>query len=237
MTEVHLKNQTSDGAILRATFLPEDGMNLKSFKRNNIEVIEQSTINLFTERKAGLGALIGPHFHQQDYVAKELNDSIFPHIALSKKQGRKDPLSHGIARYVPWNYQASTTQIKAKLTGRDSYKGIPLKTFEGQDFILTFEARLLSDGLTIKYCVESEKPSVIGLHYYYRFQETGLIHGHFENLFRDQNQWIEIPKKWKKNGDNSLLNIKLPQALDYGFVPHRKDFHSPYYHLIYLLDP
>ena len=63
MNPVILSNKTSKGEVLQATFLPEKGMNMISYKKGTLEVIDQSTKNLFDERFAGLGALIGPHFH------------------------------------------------------------------------------------------------------------------------------------------------------------------------------
>ncbi len=221
MKQIHLKNTSPLGEPLIATFLPDGGMNLSSYKLGEIEIIDQTTRPLYEERMAGLGSLIGPHFHQRKEVSRGYYESLFPHIAKGKAEGRKDPFSHGIARYVPWKYVASDTQIKARLSGEDLYKGIPLKIFEGQNFSMTFEARLLSDGLFIEYKVDSEKPSLVGLHYYYAFAGKGSIHGAVQTTYRDQNDWKPLPKKWI-NGKENHLNFLLPQVADYGFLPAKK---------------
>ena len=216
---------------LVATFLPEGGMNLASYKLGNVEVIDQNTRSLYEERKAGLGALIGPHFHQREEVSTGYDEALFPHIAKGKKEGRKDPFSHGIGRYVPWKYVASETQIKARLRGDDLYQGVPLKVFEGQDFVMTYEARLLPSGLFIEYKVESEKPSVIGLHYYYAFSGKGSVHGSVQNTYRDQKEWKPLPKEWTKGNENHL-HFSLPQQADFGFLPAKKTPNEHDYHLI-----
>src|SRR5947209_3792431 len=103
---VVLKSQTEKGESMQATFLPEKGMNLVSFKKGNLEVIDQSTLPLFEERFAGLGALIGPHFHRRlpETLPHIADESLFPHIARVKAKGAADPFSHGIGRYAPWTY-------------------------------------------------------------------------------------------------------------------------------------
>jgi len=214
-----------------ATYLPEGGMNLISYKLGEIEVIDQRTKPLYGERKGGLGALIGPHFHQREEISKGYDTSLFPHIAKGIKAGRKDPFSHGIGRYVPWKFVSSETQIKAKLCGDDLYKGVPLKIFEGQDFIMTYEARLLPTGLFIEYKVESEKPSVIGLHYYYVLSGKGNIHGTVQKEYRENKEWKSLPKTWTK-GEENHLDFSLPQEADYGFLPVKKTPNDHDYHLI-----
>ncbi|MCP5506023.1 MAG: hypothetical protein H7A38_03980 [Chlamydiales bacterium] len=229
--KIQLKNTSPLGEPLVATFLPEGGMNLVSYKLGEIEVIAQTTRPLYEERKAGLGALIGPHFHERQEVPGGYDESLFPHIAKGKAEGRKDPFSHGIGRYVPWKYVASETQVKAKLTGDDLYHGVPLKVFEGQDFSMTYEARLLPTGLFIEYQVESEKPSVIGLHYYYAFSGKGTLHGAVQQEYRVKNEWKPIPKEWI-NGKENHLDFPLPQEADFGFLPAKKTPNEHDYHLI-----
>ncbi|NRA90672.1 MAG: hypothetical protein HRU43_06060, partial [Simkaniaceae bacterium] len=90
---------------------------------------------LFHERSAGLGALIGPHFHHRKNPLVNFDSSLFPHIAAQKTKGVREPFSHGIARYVPWKFAKSTTQVKAHLHGSDLYQNTSLKVFEGQDFV------------------------------------------------------------------------------------------------------
>ena len=54
---------------------------------------------------------------------------------------------------------------------------------------MTYEARLLSNGLFIAYSVQSEKPSVIGLHYYYALLGKGAVLGEVQPTYRDGSQW------------------------------------------------
>lgn len=152
---------------LKAVFDPEKGMNLISYSKGAVEVIDSATDSLFRERFAGRGALIGPHFHQRPKarVRAIANPSAFPH--LKYMEGRPDPFSHGIARYVPWKFEADQNTIRAKLSGKDVFQDMKLADIEGQNFELDFKATL-SDGLKIEYSVVSDTDSVVGLHTYYR---------------------------------------------------------------------
>lgn len=222
MKKIILKNLGLKGEKLQATYLPDEGMNLISYKMNDIEIIDQSTRNLFLERKAGLGALIGPHFYHRKVIPTNFDLSLFPHIKERTKQGITEPFSHGIGRYVPWKYVSSETQIKAELHGRDLYKGTPLSVFEGQDFAMTYSAKLIPTGLVIEYTVTSENPSVIGLHYYYQIRGKSLLIAQVGNTYRDQSEWKSIPKSWMgKRADQ--LSFDLGQEADFGFIPKKKE--------------
>jgi len=169
MSTIVLENQIKNGERLQATFLSDKGMNLISFKKGDIEVIEQSTQDIFEERFAGLGSLIGPHFHRRraEVVPKVKNEELFPHIARVKAKGVQDPFSHGIGRYAPWQAQATSHQVKAKLTGKDTWHDVPLSTLEGQNFNMTFEAHLKENGLFLTLSIVSDTDSLVGIHYYY----------------------------------------------------------------------
>jgi hypothetical protein len=221
MNKVVLKNISSQGEALEATFLPEGGMNLVSYRLGDIEIIDQKTLSLYEEQMAGLGALIGPHFFCRQKISSGYDPSLFPHIARVKAQGTNDPFPHGIARYVPWKYVKSDTQIKAKLHGSDLYNRVPLSVFEGQDFMMSYEARLLDTGLFIEYKVESELSSVIGLHYYYALLGKGEVHGEVQPKYRDKDDWKPIPKEWTKEKE-SHLHFSLAQEADFGFIPAKK---------------
>ncbi|NGX51220.1 MAG: hypothetical protein K1060chlam2_01082 [Chlamydiae bacterium] len=212
MKKVHLKNISSQGQPLQATFLPEGGMNLISYRLGEIEVIDQKTKPLFKERMAGLGALIGPHFHHRQNISIE-------------------PFSHGIARYVPWKYVSSDTQIKAHLHGSDLYKGTSLAELEGQDFKMSYEARLLERGLFIELKIESAFPSVVGLHTYYALRGRGLVRGEVQPTYRDQDEWKALPKEWT-NGSKNRLHFSLPQKADFGFIPAMKTINDHDYRMI-----
>ncbi len=134
-----------------ATFDPEHGMNMLSFRRGDTEAIQQTTRPLFDERRAGLGALIGPHFHHRAGIEPE-------------------PYSHGIARQLPWTVEHTTTTFSATLQSNDRTAAL-----EGQSFTLTFHGKLTPDGLTLELSVASEKPSVVGFHYYYAITQPSTI--------------------------------------------------------------
>lgn len=218
---ITLKNTTVKGELLEATYLPEKGMNMISFKKGNLEVIDQSTKNLFEERFAGLGALIGPHFHHRktETLPKVKDESLFPHIARVKAKGIQEPFSHGIARYAPWKAEAEESKIQAMLTGKDLWNGIPLAELEGQNFKMTFDAELLPDGLHIKLSVVSDRDSVVGIHYYYDLpNKKGNIISEVQKLIIDRNQKKSIPSDWNFN-EQHQLNYSLDGDADFTFFP------------------
>lgn len=178
MEQVSIQNRTAEGVPLVATFVPSRGMNLISYKKGECEVIAQETRPLFEERSAGLGALIGPHFHHRNpkTITFPEDPNLFPHFAYVRAKGIAEPFSHGIARYVPWTFSVKDSTIDATLSGKDEWKGIPLKKLEGQDFSLRYTATMTPTGLNIRYSVQSETDSVIGLHYYYALPRgTGTV--------------------------------------------------------------
>jgi hypothetical protein len=205
-----------------ATFAPDKGMNLLSLKKAGYELIDPSTRTLFEKRFAGLGALIGPHFHyrHEDAQPKLDNEALFPHIEVSRQMGAKDPFSHGIGRYAPWQIRLSTQdKIGAELRGEDRWQGVPLKDIEGQDFYMSYEALLTSSGLYIDLSVQSVHPSIVGLHTYYALQDKkGRITARVQDSYTDQGVFKPIPSTW--NYANHLLQVDLPALQDYGFLPY-----------------
>ena len=153
---------------ITATFLPEEGMTLASFKRGDIEVIDQETKKQFESHRAGLGPLIGPHFFcRKKEIIPPVDPALFPHIQKLQEVGEWDPFSHGVARYAKWNVTATNESLHATLTGEDTLKGIPLKEIEGQDFKIEFRAELKDSKLNLKLTVVSHTDSLVGIHYYY----------------------------------------------------------------------
>jgi len=219
MTLITLENTNEKGERLLATFHPNKGMNMVSFKKEGLDVIDQQTMPLFEERLAGLGPLIGPHFHHRApfEIPLDFDTHLFPHIARVKKKGVVEPFSHGIARYVPWRFDASSTQIEARLSSSDLFKGIPLRQLEGMDFEMQLHIALMPFGLFIKYSVKSEKPSVIGLHTYYHLPDgKGKVDGNVVLNYRESEGLKPLPDSWHKNG---RLNFDLSQEADFGFFP------------------
>lgn len=216
MDLIVLKNLTTDRAPLEAIFDPDRGMNLLSYKRGAIEVIDPETRALFEERYAGLGALIGPHFYHRHVIPPVKDESLFPHIARVKAHGVQEPFSHGIARYAPWKAQATATQVTARLTGKDTWNGVTLSELEGQNFTMQFDAELTPVGLRIALSVVSDADSVVGLHYYYHLPEgKGTVTSHV------QNRWIEKGelKPYSSLDSQHLLKLDLNRAYDCTFYP------------------
>ena len=222
MNIVTLKSKTDDGTPLVASFLPEAGMNMISFKKGTIEVIDQSTKNLFDERFAGLGALIGPHFHRRkpETLPKISDESLFPHIARVKAKGPQDPFSHGIARYAPWKYEATESTIKGLITGKDTWNGITLASIEGQQFTMRFTAELSPKGLDIELNVVSDTDSVVGIHYYYNLPNgKGTVKAQVQPEFIENDERKLIPSNWPVDAQR-MMAFDLNNEADFTFFPY-----------------
>ena len=218
MKKVTLRHETKKGEILQATFLPEKGMNLISysyqFDNKIIEAIDQETLPLFEERSAGLGALIGPHFHNRA-IEKLPN---IPQL-YNRENITSDPFSHGMSRYTAWHYTHTNNEIKGSLTGRDLFQKIPLQEIEGFDFSLQFCGALSDRGLNISYSGQGGGPIVVGLHYYYALKE-GLVRGDVQDHYRDQMDLLPIPNSWKQG---EKLHFKVEKPLDFTFFPKQEE--------------
>ena len=214
---------SSDNQPMQATFLPDKGMNMMSFKKGDIEVIDQSTQALFEERFAGLGALIGPHFHRKhpSTIMKVKDESLFPHIARVKSKGVQDPFSHGIGRYAPWKAEMNGNKIQAVLTGKDLWNGIPLADLEGQNFKMEFQIELNENGLSLNLSIVSDTDSLVGIHYYYALPNgKGRIISEVKNQFINQNRELtKIPAEWSFDDHNHLI-FDLNQEADFTFRPY-----------------
>lgn len=221
MAPVILKNKTATGKSLQATFFPDKGMNLISYQEDGLEVIDQSTKALFEERYAGLGALIGPHFHHRktETIPPIKDETLFPHIALLKAKGVQEPFSHGIARYAPWQTKTTDTQIKATLSGKDMWNGVPLSSLEGQNFKMTFDVQLTPEGLILDLSVVSDTASVVGIHYYYNLpNKRGTIISRVKRTIMDANTRKPIPESWSID-EEQKLRYPLSEAVDCTFSP------------------
>jgi hypothetical protein len=222
MDAIVLKNVTDKGEPLEVSFLPHKGMNMISFRKGNIEVIDQSTRESFEYRFAGLGALIGPHFHRRlpEVVPKGYDESLFPHIARVKSQGILDPFSHGISRYAPWKTtRVEQAMVSAVLSGKDTWNGIPLEILEGQNFRMSFSARLEQDGLYLHISVVSDYDSLIGLHYYYHLPEgRGTVVSTVQNTFIENKQRKPLRERFPGHSQQSL-HCDLKEAYDCTFFP------------------
>ncbi len=221
MNSIILQNTTEQGQPLQAIFLPEKGMNMISFKKGEIEIIDQSTQGQFEERFAGLGALIGPHFHRKRTACVPVvkDESLFPHIARVKSKGILDPFSHGIGRYAPWKAEATATKVEATLNGKDLWNGIALSELEGQDFKMTFSAELTPLGLQLQLSIVSNTDSLVGIHYYYHLPEgKGQVVSQVQNVYLENGVKNPVPNEWFD--DQQLMTFNLNQPADYTFFPY-----------------
>ena len=219
---ITLQNKTADGKLLEVTYLPLKGMNMVSFKKDGLEIIDQSTKDIFDERFAGLGSLIGPHFHRrrESTLPKIQDESLFPHIAKVKSKGVVDPFSHGIARYSPWSAVSTENTVKAVLKGNDLFNGVPLKDLEGQNFRMDYEANLEPTGLYINLSIVSDTDSLVGLHYYYHLpQKKGVITTKVLPQVIEDNNLKHLNSSWNYN-DQRELKLQVDEAdLDVTFYP------------------
>ncbi len=207
-----------------AVFSSQKGMNLVSFKVSGIDIIDSKTRPLFEERFAGLGSLIGPHFHHRpaNKIPQVPSESLFPHIAKLKAKGVNEPFSHGIGRYAPWKTTTSSSTIMASLSSEDQWNGVPLSVLEGFSFDMVLTASLLPRGLSLDFSIESEEPSVIGLHYYYTLPfGEGRVKGVVENNYRDGDKQKPIPPSFLDSEGN--LSFDASQEVDFGFIPKKQN--------------
>lgn len=216
MDPITLRATSTDGAPLEATFLPGKGMNLISYKRGDLEVIDQSTRPDFEERCSGLGPLIGPHFYRRhpSTIPTLPDPSRFPHIAHAKG----DPFSHGVGRYAPWTFEVTENTLSGKIEGKDEWNGVTLADIEGQNFTMTFDAALKPTGLALELSVVSDTDSIVGIHYYWHLPKgTGRVFSSVQKKYLDLLEEKTVPDNWAKDHQ---MTFDLAQAADFTFYPH-----------------
>jgi len=221
MNTIVLKNETPEGEPLEATFLPGKGMNLISYKKGQTEVIDQSTKQRFDQIYEGLGAMIGPHFHlrKTETIPPIPNETKFPHIAKARELHVTDPFMHGVGRYAPWQAKETETSIRAQLSGKDEWNGVPLSSLEGQDFKMRYDVDLTPNGLQLDLSVVSETDSIIGIHYFYHLPNgSGTISAKIQDHYIVKNEMKPIPQDWKFAADHQLT-FELNQDADFTFHP------------------
>jgi hypothetical protein len=239
MDALLLSQNISFGSLYEATICPQAGMNFLSLKWRGIELLDQTTYSFFEERMAGLGALIGPHFHSRS--DKEIppfdDEALFPHIRLMKAQGRKDFFSHGIGRYAPWRIlSATSSSVQAVLRGSDRVGHMELRAIEGYDFEMHFRASLSEEGIEIFLKYQADHPSTMGLHYYFALpQGKSYVEGRVQDVYNDGGKFIPLPQEWKKRGE---LFLPLDRKFDYGFLsePHLNQGEVRYHNELFTLD-
>lgn len=203
---ITLKQKTDSGDDLEATFLPERGLNLVSFKRAGIEVIDQGTREAFEKSSNGLGPIIGPHFSSK------------PH---SSDSSHGDNLYHGIGRYAPWQVQQHNgNKLIGTLTGKDTWESKTLAALEGQNFKMYYSAELTKKGLLIDLGIVSDTDSLIGIDFHYALPEgKGTLISEVRDHYYDEEIKLKrIPKEWNYS-PQGLLKFDLSHDGNFAFHP------------------
>lgn len=206
----------------QALFSPSQGMNLKSLVFDGVEVIDQSTKDLFEERFAGLGAMIGPHFHRRKpaVLPSNIDLSLFPHIKKSAVAEGVDPFSHGIGRYASWTAASNAQSINATLKGSDTLNGVKLSDIEGQDFLMRYKAAWVKGGLELEMSSVSQADSVMGIHFYYHVPgNQGEVTSRVNKNYIVGGEVKPIPSSIGYDENSGQLTFSLDQEADYTFRP------------------
>jgi hypothetical protein len=223
MEGVTITNKAKDGSVLQAVFYPERGMNMVSYKRGAVEIIDQGTRICYEERYSGLGPLVGPHFHHRyaQSIPQIKDEKLFPSIAFEHHRGETDPFPGGIARYVPWRYEATATKIKGEINGEDVWKGVSLAELEGQHFKMFFEAEMCDDGLHITLSIFGDKPTIVGTHHYYSLSDgEGFIVSDTAEKYYSLEEEHAFPSSWEYDHQRHLTLPVNNAGLDMFFRPH-----------------
>lgn len=68
--------------------------------------------------------------------------------------------------------------------------------------------------------MEAEKPSVIGLHYYYSLgDEAARIRSYVQNQYHNQDGWKDIPRDWLSQDKELQFKVTPEVEADFGFRP------------------
>jgi len=217
-----IENQREDGRELVAKFCPERGMNLLSFTCGELEAMDQSTVPLFEQRAAGLGALIGPHFHHRNkqIVPKIENPARFTELSNLPIEGVDEPFSHGIGRYAPWVLEEqSKSHLVATLSGETLWCEHTLEELEGQSFTMRYEAKMTPTGLELTLSIVSEQPSVLGFHFYYALDgdTKAFVEAQVAGHFRDIEGSHPVSDLFQQDGNK--VEFALDRDYDFGFFP------------------
>ncbi len=199
-----------------AEVMPDAGMTLRSLRMGDIESICQSRASQFTSCRKGYGPLIGPHFNQRAQLpaAALANMARWPQTDALARMGFRDPWQHGVARYAPWEYAASSDSIRAKLTGDQEMHGLPLSAVQGGNFELHLAMQLAGNALRVHYTAQADFPPVIGLHYYYALPgDQGRVRAPVTGVMHAGGQSVPIPPECLDASGRSL-DLPLDRKLD-----------------------
>lgn len=218
---VVLKQKAEDGELLEAVFMPQSGMNLISFKKGAREAIDPSVREAAAKGSVGSGGIIGPHFQSRtpSLIPTLKNPQAFSHWTELQKQGVNDPFFNGVGLYAPWTAQQTETRLTATLSGKENWNEESLSALAGQNFKMTVEAELKSDGLHLFLAVVSDSDSLIGIDYRYALPEgKGKVVSGVKKHYYKNNQLEEIPPSWSYSS-NGTLHVDLQESTQAAFHP------------------
>lgn len=184
-----LKAQSPTNVPLEATFDPDHGMRLMSFRKGKIEVI------------AGESGPIGPHFGL-------LHPGINPHAYVD-----------GIARYAPWKATSTENTIRAQLSGKEEWNGKAISSLEGQAFKMEIIASLTPEKLAIQISVVADADALVGYGCHFKLAKgAGHVISDVQDHFLEKTGAKPVPTEWGYDHQRRL-RVNLDRPIDAIFHP------------------
>ena len=157
---------TVEKGSVRLDVAPDLGFSLVRFLWNGVDILDRRTEQGFIRARKGLGPLIMPHFNQFADLPV-IDENAFPHVEQLRNLGVAHPFQHGVARYLPWRYEAAEASVTGEFSSDSHYRGHLVRDLAGFRFRARVSYRIVDDGITIEFDVEGEKPIAAGTHFYY----------------------------------------------------------------------
>ena len=214
---VVLKSHSDNGHPLEAIFLPAQGMNLISFKKGDVEIIDQTP--------PLIQGIVGPYYGQRiAQIIPHCKEE--PYVQHAKKMellGYHDPFAYGIARYASWRYSSTENSLSASLNDKDLWNGISLKTLVGQAFEMHISVNIHSKGLKFLFSIVSDSDSLVGMQYFFQLPEKkGKIQSKIQDTYLSSEGHSQVPLALTPNEKN-FLEYAFEKPIQMAFFP----FHDP----------
>ena len=205
--KIVLKSTNEKGQALEAVFETTQGVNLISFKKEQLEVIDPSS-----------GSLIGPHFGSRHVIPSIKEASFQQHIEELKKH-HQDPFYNGVARYAPWKILSTKDNLfTATLISKDTWKEATLTNLEGQVFVMHYTAELNSQGLAVSLSVVSDADSVVGTDFRFKLPEgQGKVISDVKEIALRSGKEEPLPHNLKNDTHTMVWDLANP--CEYIFHP------------------
>lgn len=209
MQKIELKNQTSSGEPLLATFSPEEGMALLNYSRGEQQVVGATS------------RIIGPHFGDRNpkTIPRRQDITSWPEVQAMHEEKHEDPFYNGIARYAPWKVETGENHLTAILSGKDAWNSIPLAELEGQPFIMRMDVTLTREALEIDLSVVADSDALVGLEYLFALPNgSGRLHADVWDSYLERMTEKPLPEKWRPLARN-VLSLDLSEPVEAIFHP------------------